>query len=85
MRTVVCVTAPEWCGACRTLHPVLTKVCNELGLKLEEIDSDEEPMRAAELEVTSLPTTIVYDGDTEVSRFSGAYPAKRLAALLLGG
>lgn len=81
-RHVVCITAPDWCAACRTLHKVLPGACEQLGLELTEVDSDEEPVRAAELDVTSLPTTIIYDGDTELKRFSGAYPLKKLLELL---
>src|SRR6476659_1090952 len=49
----------EWCGPCKTLAPVLEKVCAEYadkGVVLAKINVDEEQFIAAQFQVRSIPT-----------------------------
>jgi thioredoxin-like negative regulator of GroEL len=76
------VSAPDWCAACRTMHPVIERVSKKLNWPLDVIDSDEEPAQAALLQITSLPTTIAFENGREVLRFSGAFSEKKTLELL---
>jgi thioredoxin 1 len=51
-----------WCKPCRALEPVLATLAQRI--PVERVNADEEPDRAAEYEVLSLPTVVLLvDGE----------------------
>jgi thioredoxin 1 len=62
-----------WCGPCRVVHPVL-----------EEIDGerDENQQTAANYEVLSIPTMILFKDGAIAKKVVGAMPKRRLEAEL---
>lgn len=61
----------EWCASCKVLTPLLDKVSEELGIQLEKVNVDENQELTAKSQIRSLPTTILFDGDKELRRFTG--------------
>jgi thioredoxin 1 len=74
----------EWCGPCRLMAPVLEKLAAGLQgqLKIVKLDVQANPETPVTLGVMNLPTLILFRGGTELKRFGGAMPAKKLAQQL---
>lgn len=71
------ISAP-WCTPCKKYKPVLTKAAAEAGMDLEVLDAEADVQKVGALGITTVPTTILSDGDTELGRLEGAYPARKL-------
>jgi len=73
-RLVVVDFYADWCGPCRTLGPVLEKVCSELGgqVSLGKVDIDRERELAGKWNVRSIPDVRVFRGGKQVDAFVGA-------------
>jgi thioredoxin 1 len=63
----------DWCGPCRMLTPVLEKVARNVAGKatVAKIDIDEAQATAANFQVTSIPTLILFKDGKEVGRLVG--------------
>ena len=76
----------SWCGPCKVLAPILSKISDETDIPISNVDIDKDPAYASQWDVVGVPTTILLD-DTgmEVIRVVGAkpYPAMK-SALALG-
>lgn len=73
-----------WCGPCRIMEPILEEVEKEFAGKVEivKINVDEEPQKASEFGVMSIPTYIVLKDGKEVGRRVGSMPKAELVKLL---
>jgi putative thioredoxin len=73
-----------WCGPCKTLMPVLSKLADEYRGKffLAKINSDTEQALAQRYAVKSLPTVKLFKNGQVVDEFMGAQPEKTIRALL---
>lgn len=84
MRRVVLVDfwAP-WCGPCRMVAPVLEEIASERpDLRIVKLNIDENQQTAANFQVLSIPTMILFKGGQPVKTVVGAYPKKKLEAEL---
>ena len=63
----------SWCGPCRTLAPVLEQVAKDVEGKaaIGKIDIDSEQKTAAQFQITSVPTMILFKNGKEVGRLVG--------------
>lgn len=63
----------DWCGPCRMLTPVLEQVSQEVKGKATfvKIDIDSEQKTAAQFQITSVPTLILFKDGKEVNRLIG--------------
>lgn len=63
----------SWCGPCRTLAPVLEQVAKEVkgSAVIGKIDIDSEQKTAANFQITSVPTMILFKDGKEVGRLVG--------------
>ena len=63
----------DWCGPCRMLAPVLDKIAIDVKGKasIAKVDIDSEQKTAAEFQITSVPTLILFKDGKEVNRLIG--------------
>ena len=72
-----------WCGPCRVVHPVLEEMDSEReDLTIVSLNTDENQQTAAQFEVLSIPTMILFKNGEAVKRVVGAMPKARLEAEL---
>ena len=81
MIKVVRFTA-SWCAPCKGLAMQLAPV--ETDVPIEVVDIDEQMDRAAAAGVRSVPTMVMYDGDTEIKRVSGVLSSDKIDEWLHG-
>ena len=72
-----------WCGPCRVVAPVLEEIASERpDLRIVKLNIDENQQTAANFQVLSIPTMILFKGGQPVKTVIGAYPKKKLEAEL---
>lgn len=73
-----------WCGPCRLMNPVLEEIEKELGAKLEveKINVDEDPDKASQFGVMSIPTYVIMKDGKEVGRKIGVTAKADLISLI---
>ena len=73
-----------WCGPCRMVAPVLEEIAGERGdtLKVVKLNVDDNQQTAAQFEVLSIPTLILFKHGQVAAKVIGAMPKKRLEAEL---
>jgi thioredoxin 1 len=72
-----------WCGPCRVVAPVLEEIASERpDLRIVKLNTDENQQTAAQFQVLSIPTMILFKGGQPVKTVVGAYPKKKLEAEL---
>jgi thioredoxin 1 len=72
-----------WCGPCRVVGPVLEEIAGERSdLTIVKLNVDENQQTAANFDVLSIPTLILFKGGEPVKKVIGAYPKKKLVAEL---
>lgn len=61
-----------WCGPCKTLIPRLESIESEYSnVTFVKVNVDENRESCVDLGIRSVPTIIIYDGDTLVNRSTG--------------
>jgi thioredoxin 1 len=72
-----------WCGPCRVVAPVLEEINAEReDLRVVKLNTDDNPQTAANYEVLSIPTLILFRNGQIAKKVIGAMPKKRLEAEL---
>jgi thioredoxin 1 len=72
-----------WCGPCRIIAPSLEELNEEIeNLRVVKLNVDENQQTAAQYEVMSIPTLIVFKNGQPAKKIIGAMPKKRLEAEL---
>jgi thioredoxin 1 len=72
-----------WCGPCRVVAPVLEEINAEReDLRVVKLNTDDNPQTAANYEVLSIPTLILFRNGEIAKKVIGAMPKKRLEAEL---
>ena len=73
-----------WCGPCRMLGPILAEVKEELGEKITiiKIDVDANQQAAAQYQVRSVPTMLLFKNGKMLWRQSGVVAADELLRIL---
>ncbi len=72
-----------WCGPCRMVAPVLEEIASEReNLRVVKLNVDENQQTAAQFEVLSIPTLILFKNGSVAKKVVGAYPKKKLEAEL---
>lgn len=74
----------DWCGPCRAMTPVLEKVAEEFKGKavIAKLNIDDAQGIAAQYQVTSIPTLILYKKGTEAGRLVGLRDAAAIKKFL---
>ena len=66
----------EWCMPCKMLAPILEQVAEENAgkVKIGKVNADEQGELAAEHNIVSLPTLLLFKGGEVVNQQIGAVP-----------
>ncbi len=73
----------SWCAPCRMLSPIVDQVAEEVSdVKVVKVNVTDEEELAAEYNVMSIPTLIVFKGGQEVKRSMGFIPKEAIKSLL---
>jgi len=75
----------QWCGPCKTMHPILDQLKEEIGdqAKILKVDVDKNPAVASKFQVRGVPTLIIFAEGKIVWRQSGVVSASELKSILL--
>ncbi|MBT8356163.1 MAG: thioredoxin [Deltaproteobacteria bacterium] len=77
-----------WCGACKTVGPVLVQLAKEFGdqVKFGKLNVDQNPATSAKYNIMSIPTILAFKDGKLVNSLVGALPkaeiVNQLRALL---
>jgi len=74
----------SWCGPCKTMAPILEQLRASMGdtLRIIKIDVDQNNALASELEVSGVPTLILYKKGMPIWRQSGVVPIHTLQSTI---
>lgn len=75
----------SWCGPCQQFAPVFEQAAAQFEphLRLAKLDTEAEQGIAAQLQIRSIPTLILFRQGKEVARISGALPLSQLKQWLI--
>lgn len=69
-----------WCGPCRQMEPVLSKLATENdSIVVGKLNVDENPATATKFDILSIPTLLVFVDGQVVKKLVGAMSPQRLA------
>ncbi len=74
----------DWCGPCRMLAPVLSRLSAEFAgrVKIVKVNVDNEPQLAGQFQVESIPTLVFFNRGKVVGRAAGMAPEEGLRQVL---
>jgi thioredoxin 2 len=74
-----------WCGPCRMVGPIMEQLAAEANgrYRVAKLNVDENPRVAAQFQIQSIPTMLVFKNGSLVDRIVGAQPKPAIAARLL--
>jgi thioredoxin 2 len=66
-----------WCGPCKVMAPAFAQAAAQLEprVRLAKLDTEAEPAIAAQYQIRSIPTLVLFRGGREVARQAGAMSA----------
>jgi len=68
----------EWCGPCKMVSPVLDDISKTTGLLVGKLNVDENPEKAQEYSIQSIPTMVLFKNGQPVHTVQGAMPKHKL-------
>ena len=73
----------SWCGPCKAFAPIFEVASNKNSdILFAKIDTDSEIKLSSELEITSIPTLIIFREGVMVFRKAGAVPGNILSDII---
>ena len=74
----------QWCGPCRVLSPIVDEIAQELEgkLKVGKVNVDEAGELAAQYNIMSIPTLLLFKKGEVVNQIVGAMPKDQLLSKL---
>ena len=72
----------EWCGPCKMIGPIIDEIASEMQgkLKVAKVNVDNEGNLAAQFNIMSIPTLLVFKNGEVVNQIIGAMPKAQLLA-----
>ena len=75
----------SWCGPCRMVGPLVEQLAEEHPeIAVGKVNVDEEPELAAQFQIMSIPTLLVFKNGQLTQRAVGARPKDQILALVQG-
>lgn len=72
-----------WCGPCRMVGPLVEEIAAEHPeIKVGKINVDEQPELAAQFQIMSIPTLLVFRDGKLVNQMVGARPKAQILSML---
>ncbi len=70
-----------WCGPCRMVGPIMDQLARESGgrYRIAKLNVDENPRTAAQFQIQSIPTMLIFKDGKLVDRLIGAQPKQAIA------
>ncbi len=74
----------EWCGPCKAMAPILKDLKSATGdkLKVLKVDVDQNQAFAASMQISGVPTLVLYKAGKIVWRQSGVVPLHSLKEIV---
>lgn len=74
-----------WCGPCRMVGPIMEQLAAESNgrYRIAKLNVDENPRTAAQFQIQSIPTMLIFKNGNLVDRLVGAQPKPAIMARLL--
>ena len=73
----------SWCGPCKMLSPIVDEIAEERSdIKVCKVNVDEQPELAAQFQIMSIPTLIVFKNGKVFNQTSGARPKNQILSML---
>lgn len=74
----------DWCGPCRMMTPIIEQLAQEMTgrVVVAKLDIDSQQKTAQALQVTSIPTLILFKNGQEIKRIVGLKDKETLKKLL---
>jgi thioredoxin 1 len=69
----------EWCGPCRMVSPIVEQLANSLEgrVKVFKLNVDQDPEIAAEYNIQSIPSLVLFKKGKEINRIIGFSPKEK--------
>ncbi len=77
-RTILADFYTEWCGACRRMEPIVDELATECDTSVVKINAEDLPEVAAQYDVRSVPTFLVFEDGTATDRLIGKQDKEKL-------
>jgi thioredoxin 1 len=76
--------AAEWCGPCKMMKPILKDLKNQMGddITIITVDVDRNQAAAAQYNIRSVPTLMIFKKGESLWRQSGVLQASQLQSIL---
>ena len=70
-----------WCGPCRMVGPIMDQLARESGgrYRIAKLNVDENPRTAAQFQIQSIPTMLIFKDGKLIDRLIGAQPKQAIA------
>lgn len=81
---VVVDFAASWCGPCRAMAPMLENLAHEYGdrVRFAKVDIDDDPWLAEQLQISAVPTLLIFHDGRLVERSVGMTSANAIKGKL---
>lgn len=69
----------SWCGPCKIMKPIISEVSKDYSeIEFKEVSVEEEVELTERYRVTSVPTLLMLNGDSEQDRITGSVSKDRI-------